>query len=255
MRTVIITLLSLVALGMVSVVRAQDWALKTPEEVLEANVKATGGAEAWAKVKTMRLEGTIEMDSPMGGGKQQGPFVFRVKLPGYSHRELTMETPMGEVKSTMVVTPEKAWAASSTGMRRALPARDWFDLDAANEELALLTNDAYALTNLETDIADTGPIYVVTVEHDGKTYQRHYDQISLMLVAAERPSLQGGKEWIYYSDYREVEGLKVAHAWTSQGRVVIQQGGGGPSERTIEIQNTLEKIAFNVPVEDALFSE
>jgi hypothetical protein len=255
MRAVTIFLFCLALFGTAPALQAQEWALKTPKEVLEANIKATGGAEAWAKVKTMRLEGTMEMDSPMGGGKQQGPFVVHVKLPGYSHRELTMETPMGEVKSTMVLTPEKAWAASSTGMRRTLPARDWLDLDAANEELVLLGNDAYALTNLETDIADTGPIYVVTVEHDGKTYKRHYDQISLMLVAAERPSMQGGKEWIYYSEYREVEGLKVAHAWTSQGRVVIQQGGSGPSEHTIEIQNTLEKIAFNVPVEDALFSE
>ncbi len=255
MRTVTITLFGLALLGTAPVLQAQDWVLKTPEAVLEANVKATGGAEAWNKIKTLRLEGAMEMDSPMGGEAGKGSFVVHVKHPGYSHREMTMESPMGEMKSTVVVTPEKSWMESSMGGRRDLPERDWMDLDAAKEELAILENDAYALTNLETDIVDTGPIYMVTVEHNGKTYKRHYDQLSLMLLAAERPSSRGGKEWVYYGDYREVDGLKVPHTWTSQGRIVMQQGGGGPSERTIEIRSMLEKIAFNVPVKDALFSE
>ena len=255
MRAVTITLFCLALLGMAPALQAQDSALKTAEEVLEANVKATGGAEAWNKIKTLRQEGTMEMDSPMGDGTMKGPFVVHVKHPGYSHREMTMETPMGEMKSTIVVTPEKSWRDSSMGGRRDLPERDWMDLDAAKEELAILENDAYALTNLETDIVDTGPIYMVTLEHNGKTYQRHYDQTSLMLLAAERPSSRGGKEWVYYGDYREVDGLKVPHTWTSQARVRIQGGGSGSSDQTIEIHSTLEKIAFNVPVQDDLFRE
>ena len=255
MRTVTITLFCLALLGTAPALQAQDWVLKTPEEVLEANVKATGGTEAWNKIKTLRLEGAMEMDSPMGDGTMKGPFVVHLKHPGYSHREMTMETPMGEMKSTIVVTPEKSWRESSMGGRRDLPERDWMDLDAAKEELAILENDAYALTNLETDIVDTGPIYMVTLEHNGKTYQRHYDQTSLMLLAAERPSSRGAKEWIHYGDYREVDGLKVPHRWTSQGRVRVQGGGSGGSDQTIEIRNTLEKIAFNVPVKDALFKE
>ena len=254
MRTVTITMFGLALLAAAPALQAQDWVLKTAAEVLEANVEATGGADAWKAIKTMRLEGTMEMDSPMGDGVRTGPFTVRVKLPGYSHREVTMESAMGEAKSTVVVTPEKSWAASSMGARRTLPARDWMDLDAAKPELALLNDEAYTLAALATDIADTGPIYVVTVEHKGKTYKRHYDQISLMLLAAERPSVQGDREWVYYDDYREVEGLTVAHAWTSQGQIVMQQGGES-TERTIEIRSTLEKVAFNVPVEDALFRE
>ena len=255
MRTVTITLFCLALLGTAPALQAQDWVLKTAEEVLEANVKATGGAEAWNKIKTLRLEGAMEMDSPMGDGTMKGSFVVQVKHPGYSHFESILDSPMGEMKSTIIVTPEKSWRDSSMGGRRDLPERDWMDLDAAKEELAILENDAYALTNLETDIIDTGPIYIVTLEHNGKTYKRHYDQISLMLLAAERPSSRGVKEWVHYGDYREVDGLKVPHMWTSQGRVRIQGGGGGPSDQTIEIRSTLEKIAFNVPVKDALFKE
>ena len=255
MRAVTTTLFCLALLATTSTLQAQNWTLKTAKEVLEANVEATGGADAWSTIKTIRLEGTMEMDSPMGGGgTRKGPFIVHVKLPGYSHRESTMETQRGEMKSTLVMTPEKSWAESSMGGRRDLPDQDWMDLESAKQELALLNNDAYTLAGLETDIADTGPIYIVSVEHNGKMYKRHYDQISLMLLAAERPSLRGGKEWIHYGDYKDVDGLKVAHTWASQGRIVTQ-GGGGSTERTIEIRNTLEKIAFNVPVKDALFSE
>ncbi len=255
MRTVTITLFCLALLGTAPALQAQDWVLKTSEDVFEANVKATGGAETWNKIKTVRREGALEMDSPMGDGTMKGSFVVQVQHPGYSHFESILDSPMGEMKSTIVVTPEKSWMESSMAGRRDLPERDWMDLDVANEELAILENDAYALTKLETEIADTGPIYIVTLEHNGKTYKRHYDQISLMLLAAERPSSRGVKEWVHYGDYREVEGLKVPHTWTSQGRVRIQGGGSGSSDQTIEIRNTLEKIAFNVSVKDALFKE
>ncbi len=255
MRVVTIMLFCLALLGTAPALQAQDWVLKTPEAVLEANVKATGGAEAWNKIKTVRREGALEVDLPMGDEPAKGSFVLNVKHPGYSHFESILDGPMGEMKSTIVVTPEKSWRDSSMGGRRDLPERDWMDLDAAKAELAILENDASTLTKLETEIADTGPIYIVTVEHNGKTYKRHYDQISLMLLAAERPSSRGGKEWVYYDDYREVDGLKVPHRWTSQARVRVQGGGSGGADQTIEIRNTLENIAFNVPVKDALFKE
>ena len=166
MRAVTTTLFCLALLATTSTLQAQNWTLKTAKEVLEANVEATGGTDAWNTIKTIRLEGTMEMDSPMGGGgTQKGPFIVHVKLPGYSHRESTMETQMGEMKSTLVMTPEKSWAESSMGGRRDLPDQDWMDLESAKQELALLNNDAYTLAGLETDIADTGPIYIVSVEH------------------------------------------------------------------------------------------
>lgn len=241
-------------LAMAPALHAQDWALKTPEAVLEANIKATGGAAAWEAVKTLRLEGTMEMDSPMGGVRK-GTFAVQVRLPGYSHRAVTMDSPMGEMTSTIITTPDAAWATSNRGGRRTLPDRDWIDLDAAKEELALLANDAYTLTALETEIGEAGPMYVVTVAHGGTTYRRHYDQISLMLLAAERPSVQGGKEWIYYDDYREVDGLTMAHGWTSQAHLVMQRGGGSAEEHTVETRSTLATVTVNPPVQVDLFKE
>ena len=102
---------------------------------------------------------------------------------------------------------------------------------------------------------DAAPIYVVTIEHKGTMYRRYYDQRSLMLLASERPSLQGGKEWIYYDDYREVEGLKVPHMWRTQGVVRMQQGGGSPTEQTVQLHTKVDALAFNVPVPDTLFQE
>ena len=61
-------------------------------------------------------------------------------------------------------------------------------------------------------------MYIVSVEHEGTTYLRHYDQISLMLLAAESPA----PEWL------TKQSLKVPHSWTVQGRIVMQRGGGSP---------------------------
>ena len=254
MRTVMIMMVGLVLLSTAPALQAQAWALKTPEAVLEANVEATGGAEAWANVKTIRREGTLAFDSPMGGGTREGTFVEHIKLPGYSHRESSIDGPMGQQNSVRVTTPEKSWVASDQG-RRDFPRPNWVTLASAKQELALLNDDAYQLTALKTDIGDKGPMYVVSVEYEGKTYLRHYDQISLMLLAAETPNAEGGKEWVLYGDYREVDGLKIPHTWTVQGLIVMQRGGGAPEERTIEVKSTLEKIAFNAPVKDTLFSE
>ena len=66
MRVVTITLFCLALLGTAPALQAQDWVLKTPEAVLEANVKATGGAEAWNKIKTVRREGALEVDFIQG---------------------------------------------------------------------------------------------------------------------------------------------------------------------------------------------
>ncbi len=253
MRAFTIMMLGLMMLATAPVLQAQEWVLKTSKDVLEANIEATGGVEAWAGVKTMKIEANVEFDSPMGG-TNKGTYIEHIKLPGYSHRESTITGAMGQQAQTLITTPEKSWAATAMG-RRDIARRNWISLDAPKEEIALLADEAYKLAALETEIADTGPIYVVAVEHGGKTYKRHYDQISQMLLAAERPSAQGGKEWVYYSDYREVDGLKVPHSVRSEGRLMMQRGGGSPEEYTIEVRSTIEKIAFNVPVSDDLFSE
>ena len=185
---------------------------------------------------------------------QPGKETKRIKLPGYSHRASNIDGPMGTQASIIVTTPEKAWYASPRGTRER-PRIDWVTLASVKEEVALLAAAAYRLAALETEVADTGPVYVVTVEHDGNTYKRRYDQNSLMLLAAERPGERGGKEWVYYSDYREVDGLKVPHSLRSEGRLVMRSGGGNPEEHTIEIKSILDKVAFNVPVKDELFSE
>ena len=101
MRVITLTVLGFVLLAAAPVLQAQDWVLKTAEAVLEANIKATGGADAWAKIKTMRIDGAVEFESPMGGTRT-GSFVEHVKLPGYSHRESSIEGPMGQQTQTYI---------------------------------------------------------------------------------------------------------------------------------------------------------
>ena len=49
--------------------------------------------------------------------------------------------------------------------------------------------------------------------------------------------------------------MPLRYAVRSEGRLVMQRGGGSPEEHTIEVRSTIEKVAFNVPLKESLFSE
>lgn len=230
-----------------SSVDAQDF--NTAREVLEANVEATGGSDAWKAIKSSTLKGTRVLDTPMG--ERKADFTTYNRYPGYSRTDEVIHSPMGEMEQVMVSTPEGRWT-NAMGGTRELPARSWIVSESAKDELFLLSDDRVELGSLETEIDETGPVFVVSFTFEGESYKRKYNQFTLLLTAAEAPGNDGSKNWTSYDDYREIDGFHIPHAWNSVASITINRGGG-ESTSTITVVTKLESIAFNDTLSDDLF--
>ena len=228
---------------------AQDYT--TAREVLNANLEATGGASNWAEIGTITSTGSRELDMPMGA--RESTFIKYDLYPGYSRTEETIESPMGSMEQLIVSTPEGRWTNSMMG-RRELPANTWISNESAKEELFLLSDDRVELLDLETEIGDTGPEYVLSFRYEGETYQRKYNQFTLFLTAAEAPGNDGSKNWVTFDDYQEVDGFQIPHTWESVATITINREDGDNTS-TITVVTHLESISFNDSLSDELFAE
>jgi len=228
---------------------AQDYT--TAREVLDANLEATGGASNWAEIGTVTTTGTRELDTPMGA--REATFTKYDLYPGYSRTEETIKSPMGSMEQLIVSTPEGRWTDTMRG-RRELPANPWISNESAKDELFLLSDDRVELMELETEIGDNGPEYVISFRFDGETYQRKYNQFTLFLEAAEAPGNDGTKNWTTFNDYKEVDGFQIPHTWESVASITINRGDGDNTS-TITVVTHLESISFNESLSEDLFSE
>jgi len=228
---------------------AQDYT--TAREVLNANLEATGGASNWAEIGTITSTGSRELDMPMGA--RESTFIKYDLYPGYSRTEETIESPMGSMEQLTISTPEGRWTTAMGG-RRELPASTWISTESAKYELLLLSDDRVELMDLETEIGDTGPEYVLSFKYEGETYQRKYNQFTLFLTAAEAPGNDGSKNWTTFDDYQEVDGLQIPHTWESVASITINRGTGNNTS-TITVVTHLESISFNDSLSDDLFAE
>lgn len=228
---------------------AQDYS--TAREVLEAHLEATGGATAWEEIGTVTTIGTRELDTPMGA--RDATFIKYDLYPGYSRTEETIESPMGSMEQLIVSTPDGRWSSSMRG-RRELPSKKWISTESAKEELFLLSDDRVELMELETEIGDNGPEYIVSFQYEGETYQRKYNQFTLFLEASESPGTDGKKSWTTFDDYKEVDGFQIPHTWESVASITINRGDGDNTS-TITVVTHLEGISFNESFTAELFEE
>ena len=236
--------------------------LETPEEVLEANIEATGGRTEWEAVQSMQITGTRISDSPMGSGKMTSTYVENIRYPGYLHNASEMDTPMGSMTVTRVRTPAASWVEAGPMGRRDLPVRPSVTLERACPELAILDDAEFAITGLATESFEGQYVYVVSHDVAGVTLRRYYDQESLLLLGAERISAGGDEgsepELVKYRDYRSVDGLLISHAQAEEVTMtMISRSGGGDETQTQhrgESSVTIENIVINPGVDDSLFS-
>lgn len=181
----------------------------TPQEVLEANIEATGGRTAWENIESLHLSQEIITELPQGllTMASEAWIIF----PGYVYAttEQTSEMEgMPAMNTTIYVTPEGGWMDTPMG-RQDAPAEVRDQNRSAKEEIALLAAEAPALALLDEQSIDDRPAYVIQV--GGETgMKRFYDKETLLLVAVEQDS-QMGPMMRRVSDYKEVDGLTFGH--------------------------------------------
>lgn len=200
-----------------SVTSGQD--LKTPKEVFEANIEATGGLESWNSIKTMYVKMEMVMDiQQMSLTLSTESWVIK---PEYLFSKVKVhdappEFPAGAGNVTAYITPEEGWINSFQGRQEmsSLPAAQRTQYESSmqvKEELSRLSEPDSMFVMLEPEDFDGSMAYVIEMKGEPNA-KLFYDHASLFLVAKEMPSPMGGAPIVVRSlDYESVDGLKIAH--------------------------------------------
>jgi hypothetical protein len=220
----------------------------TADEIVERNIAARGGLEAWRTVETMVCVGHLQ--------KATGPaplmsFVMEQKRPNKTRLEVTS---MGH-RSLRVFDGTRGWKLHPG--RDGKPQAESF----SNQELAF-ARDAPGLEGVLMDHQAKG----VVVALDGlemidgrKTYrlrlqpqsgeiqkvwidaqsflEARYDRMAHDAVGAGRMIS------LYYGDYRNVDGRQIPHL------LEIGAGSAKAADRM-----TIERLTLNAPLSDRLFA-
>jgi len=234
MRAFITTCVAALILLLMSptVSTAQD--LSTPKAIFEANIEATGGG-AWNDVTTMHTVMDMVLDMEMASMLMT--MESWIIKPDYMVTKIKMlegppGMPAGAGNSTIYITPEEGWVHGFQGRQEfsSLPAaqRDQLNIATyAKDELGLLERSGAVFTLLESREVSGSMAYVIEVEGEAVA-RRFYDHDSLLLVALETNSPMGGTMMSTISDYRSSNGVKVAHAITTDF------GGMGTQKMTVK---------------------
>jgi outer membrane lipoprotein-sorting protein len=248
MRRTIAIIATALAAGLTAASMAQESTAApalTAEQIVEKNVTARGGLEAWRKIQTMVWVG--HMESP-GGPMSQIPFVLQQKRPNKTRFEVNAP---GQ-RTLRVFDGKRGW--------KVRPAQD-----GRPDVQPFSTQE---IRYAQGEVVIDSPLFGyeskrVAVELDGvdqvdgrKAYrlimrtpsgERHnvwVDAETFLDVKYDRTSYnRGGRPVtveVHYRDYKAIEGLQIPGT--------IETGSRQGSEKMV-----IEKVTLNPPLDDRVF--
>jgi outer membrane lipoprotein-sorting protein len=214
----------------------------TVDQVLEKYAQAIGGQAAYEKVTTRIMKGSVEIPDDNATGtaevyaKAPGSYRSTMNFPGYGVIEAGVDG-------------EKGWERNPDAGLRAMSRAD---LEFAKRDhhfyRELRLKELYPKMEMAAAMEVNGrSAYVITATPAGGPAEKFYfDAQNGLLVKHdyERVTLEDGivQYEVFYSDYREVDGIKVPYAIeqrTPDSTMIL---------KFVEVRN-------NAPVEDALFQK
>ncbi len=225
------------ALLLTSVALAQG-ELPSAEKVFDKYVQALGGKAAIDKHTSRYMKGTIEV--PTFGAS--GTLEQYAKAPDKIVTKSTFEG-YGDVISAF--DGKTGWGDDPQQGRRDLTGAE-LGLTRRNADFqrALHLKEQYktvAVTG-KTKAGDREAYVVEATPPEGGTEKMFFDAENGLLLRTEAPGPESGTIVSTFSDYKDVEGLKVAHT--------IQQ-----DLPNVSLVVKITELKFDVPVDDAKFAK
>jgi hypothetical protein len=244
-----IAMVTLAACGVAGAVGA-DKAPKptalTAVQIVERNVAARGGLEAWHKVDTMVWAGHVETP---GGAMAQVPFVLQQKRPNKTRFELNA---MGQ-RTLRVFDGKRGW--------RVRPGQDGRpDVQPFSaEELRFAQGEVvidsplfgYESKRVAVDLDGIDEVEgrkayrLIVRTSSGQPHNVWIDAQTFLDLKYDRTSVDKAgvprTVSVFYRDYKTVDGLQIPG--------MIETGAPGRATEKMVI----EKIALNPPLDDRLF--
>lgn len=220
----------------------------TAAQVVAKNVAARGGLKVWRAVDTVTLSGRLE-----AGGKKNSelPFVLKMKRPHMNRLELSFQ----DQTALQVYNGEQGWKVRPFLGRgnevepftpaEARSAAAWDELDGPLVDYAK-KGTAIRLQGMEAVEGHKAYKLALTAK-DGSERHVWIDAKTFLerKIDGEPRKLDGKfhNVAIYYRDYKTEHGLTVPHVLET-----IVEG----SKQTHKM--TVERVAINKPMENALFA-
>jgi len=221
---------------------AKTEALPTADEIAAKCAKGSGGKEAWAKLSTLVMKGTMEIPA----ANLTGTVEIYTKAPNKTLRIISLAD--GQFVQKEAFDGQVAWRSDpQTGLKRLEGA----ELEEVKTESAFDTD--VRMKELYPDMKVTGrakvgdrdAFTVFTREPGGRAVTLYFDAQNGVRIAedSEGPDENGKTQKIstFFEDYRTLGGVQVPY------RV---RGEAATFTFVIRIQ----EAQFNVPVENAMFA-
>ena len=216
---------------------------QSARELVSEAVRAKGGLEKLRSVRTVKAVSTTWIDGP--GGRIELPTTTYIRYPDAFR--VDAQTPSGAVSQLFV--GGSFWITDERGAREAPAA-------LATEMGAAIQRDAIRLLLRLAEMApapdqtmvrlDGREMPAIEVSDPGATPLTIIFDPATGLIAGQRYTLESPNGPVAaaeaFSDYRDVEGLKIAY------RTVLQR------ERAPRVERIVRSFEYNIPLDPALFS-
>ena len=219
------------------------------QQIIEKNVAARGGLQAWRNVESMTWSGHVQATSeptPM-------PFIMELQRPNKTHFEIAT----ADKHFARIFDGTRGWRMrpGGNGMPELKPfsnaevafSRDEFVIDGPLIDYGAKGVSA-KLVGL--DEIDGRKAYLLEVTLPGGAGRRIWvDAETFLDVRCDRPSTspltKGAAVSVYYRDFRVVDGLLIPHTIETRS-----SSGDGPSQML-----AIEKIELNPPLPVQAFAK
>lgn len=195
---------------------------QSADDIIAKYITAIGGAEKWAKVQSIKIEGQIEM---------QGiaiPFVMQ----GVQMKGTRVDAEFQGNKIIDITTPSKGWSQNPFGGKATLSPITDDELKQKLDDLDI--QDAFidykskgsVVEFLGKDEEDGNEFYKIRLVTKNKNETVYFFDVNTNLIYKEEKTVkQQGQEIKLvskYQDYKTVPfGIKVPHKWDQMGQIFV----------------------------------
>jgi hypothetical protein len=230
---------------------ASSGAQATADEIIEKHLAAIGGRDALAKLTSQKATGTMSITTPNGDLK--GPVEMLSKAPNKARVYIQLDlTPVG-MSDKMVI--EQKFNGTAGWMMNSMQG----DQEITGNQLDNMKNNAFPTPLLsyktsgakvevlpKEDVNGKQTLVVLYTPKSGSPVRMYFDPETFFLVRSKAtintPETGDLEQIRDMSDYRTVAGIKSPFMMVNTN-----------SQQVLTIR--LEKIEYNVPIDDAVFGK
>jgi hypothetical protein len=218
----------------------------TADQIVEKNVAARGGLDAWRKVRSMVWIGHLQSSTSEGAV----PFVLQMERPDKTRFEVTIE----HEKSIRAFDGAEGWKlkpprGGSPELAPYTAEEVRFAKDAPGMDGPLIDHEAkgIAVTLDGSDEVDGHKAYRLLVKlPSGTTRHVWIDAATFLEVRYDREvhgtAGPGGTVFVYYGDYKNIDGLQIPMA------IETRAADGRPGDRMV-----IDRALLNPALDESQF--